>query len=475
VADGTASQSGGMTDDSWSNSPDAALNRGTVVALVLLLVMALLGPLALTTMGQGDGSGLGNSLRQVGYVLVALMAFFATRGRPMCRPLRVLPLGLVVPLGWALISLVWSVDPLLGARRLALTFLVMWTICVGVRDVGYAGALRILRWVLTVALVANYLSVALLPSFAMMDAQAEDRNIIGTWQGFLIQKNFSGPITAITVLVLLFDVRGFWAKARWLVLPAALFFLYKTGSRTSELALAGAFVGGTAYRFYDARFRAMAIPLLFIGCASWALYAYFVVDPWVVLYSNASSLSGRDQIWQMVWRFAVDHWWQGAGYGSFWGVGPNGPQQLYGKKGWLWDIYEGHNGYLDLLAAMGFPGLVMVVLGSFGQPMLRLLSSRRANGARGALLVALLSFAMIHNSGESTLFDRDGTSWIYMLFAIALTFVITPDVKITLRRPRLVNGRLVVAPIVGTGEPTDTSVAPVSGDEPVGKPAVPEI
>jgi len=131
----------------------------------------------------------------------------------------------------------------------------------------------------------------------------------------------------------------------------------------------------------------------------------------------------------------VDHWMFGAGYGSFWGIGPDGPVYDY-AKGWLWELHEGHNGYLDLLATIGVPGLALVIIGTTIVPLGSLLLSQTANGARGALLVGLIFFAAVHNIGESTLFDRDSISWTFMLFAIALTSTITPDLTIRFFRRR---------------------------------------
>ena len=46
--------------------------------------------------------------------------------------------------------------------------------------------------------------------------------------------------------------------------------------------------------------------------------------------------------------YARDHLLFGAGYGSFWGIGDASPMLAYGDT-WLANVYEAHDGYLDLL------------------------------------------------------------------------------------------------------------------------------
>jgi O-antigen ligase len=93
----------------------------------------------------------------------------------------------------------------------------------------------------------------------------------------------------------------------------------------------------------------MALPLL--------LYSYG--DSLSAAFASPDALTGRVQIWPVLIAYSRDHWMQGSGYGSFWNIGGASPAYEY-ATGRVSTIASGHNGYLDLLAPIGVPGLLLV-------------------------------------------------------------------------------------------------------------------
>lgn len=419
-------------------TPGSGSNLRENLLTLAVFGLCLLSGLAPIMMGGGDGASPegGTVLRQGLYILVAgtVLACVGPFRRP--RSLLAIPLGLCLALTWAAMSVTWAINPSTSVRRLILTFIVVWSICAGVRMLGYDKSVAAIRVALVGFLVANYVAVVVFPGQGIqMFGDALDPNLIGDWRGIMPQKNFAGPLCALAALAFLFDGKRVPAYIRWPIVLAALIFLYRSGSRTSLTGFAAAISGGMVYLLYSARYRGFVIPLLFLAILGIATYGILYVDPWYLIYGSSSVLSGRTEIWQIVWNYAIEHWMLGAGYGSFWGIGADSPVYEY-AKGWVWRQYEGHNGFLDLFATLGLPGLVLTVLVTLIAPLWRLLLSREANGGHGALLVSLMLFAAAHNMGESTLFDRDTNSWMYLLFAIALTAVVTPDVGVRFSRVR---------------------------------------
>ncbi|PJN92824.1 hypothetical protein CNY89_26205, partial [Amaricoccus sp. HAR-UPW-R2A-40] len=45
------------------------------------------------------------------------------------------------------------------------------------------------------------------------------------------------------------------------------------------------------------------------------------------------AFTGRTQIWSTILAYLRDHWPAGAGYGSFWNVGPDSPVFAYARSG----------------------------------------------------------------------------------------------------------------------------------------------
>ncbi|CAN5160498.1 O-antigen ligase [soil metagenome] len=391
---------------------------------MLLLALALTMALSVVSPISQDGGAL---FRQISYSAVAIFAFISLR--PLVSPERlfVIPLGLVVALLWSAASIFWAIEPGMAARRLILTATIIWTICSAVNVLGFTRTLAVMRIILLVALASNYLAVIIAPSWGIHQAaDALDKNLIGDWRGIMMQKNFAGAACSITIICFLFDRRGITPWLRFAIIGAATFFLVKSGSRTSLIGCLGAVGVGVMYLGYNARYRMILLPLaaFIVFVVSSLTNIFYVRDPWQFLQNYQSTLSGRVAIWEMVWRYSMDNRLLGAGYGSFWNIGNASPVYEYGK-GWLLELASGHNGYLDLLATIGIPGLAIVVVGAIVLPLLRLLTSESANGPPGALLFALIIFGMAHNSSESSLFDRDSLTWLFMVVAIALTRKIT--------------------------------------------------
>ena len=82
-------------------------------------------------------------------------------------------------------------------------------------------------------------------------------------------------------------------------------------------------------------------------------------DALAVLLSDPGALSGRAQIWPLLISYSQQHPWTGAGFGSFWQIGDNSPIWEL-TDGWVAEIAShGHNGYLDLIVTIGYPGMLL--------------------------------------------------------------------------------------------------------------------
>lgn len=403
--------------------PSLSQARQSAVVAGLIVVFCFVGPLL--SDGVQDSSGGGNLLRQLCYIGGFGAAVLTSRAYADPRRLLVTPLPVLIALLWCLLSISWSVEPSIGARRFILTATIIWSLFIAVEAAGFERTLSVIRPILALALAVNFAAVALLPHFAIHQAaEFDDPLLVGDWKGILMHKNFAGPACAYTVLCFGLGNPRMKLLLKLAVMLAAGVFLYKTGSKTSIAFTGAALAVGWLFERYDPRFRAL-IPPVVVAALAIALYAGSQIWPQVNdTLLRPEALSGRGQIWVGMLKYAQEHVFTGSGFGSFWNAGPNSPARYY-AHGWLSQVSQGHNGYLDILVAVGAPGLILIIVAMIVVPMGRLLASRNISPERRGLLLAMIFFAAGHNLTESTLFDRDMITQAFLTIAIALTYVAT--------------------------------------------------
>jgi O-antigen ligase len=396
-----------------------------VFAIGAILFLTLLGPLM--TISGLSMTGEGSPLRQQGYLLILLLTIVAMRPLSAPRRLLAVPVALLVALGWCWLSLVWAIEPSIAARRLVLTTVVIWTIFMATEQLGYERTLALLRVAVVLALIGNFIAVVGFPETGIHHAdEVYEKALVGNWRGIMAHKNFAGAACALTILLFTFDADRINKFVRGGVILAAIFFLVKSSSKTSMGVCAAAIAVGFLFQFYRARYRGAVVVAAFlagaVGAAVYNVHQGTVTNA----LNDRTAFTGRTQIWWTLSNYIGDHPLLGAGYGSFWNIGGSSPVYQYATN-WVRDIASGHNGFLDLTTQIGYPGIVLVVVGVLVWPLVRLFGSPAAQGPRGALIIGLLLFCIGHNMTESSLMDRDAIVEVFLMFAIALLWTILSE------------------------------------------------
>jgi O-antigen ligase len=395
-----------------SNATPSARQKNAGIILFVLLILVVVG---LHPLGSPEGSltGEGDILREMSFLAVFFGSIFFLRVFDDLQQFFLLPFSLVILLMWCWCSLAWAVDPSIAFRRLALTTMIMWTIFLCVDIAGYAVTVKVMRQALLVGLALSYVAIVVSPSAIHQLADNLNPDIIGSWRGVFSNKNVAGPVCALLIILAFFG--GVKKSDRsWIVLVAAAYFLYRTQSKTAFGFLAASLVLGYAYVCISPGYRKLLVPVLAL-CATIA----FIIGQNYFDFSRPDTLSGRVQIWPILWLYAQNHFWLGSGYGAFWNVGASSPIYPY-TRGWMVTIASGHNGYLDLLVQIGVIGLVLAIIALVIVPMWRVLTDSNIPKQQGALLVTLLAFCAGHNLTESTLLDRDQIVNVFILLTVAL-------------------------------------------------------
>jgi O-antigen ligase len=392
------------------------------IAFVAMFTLVLGGPW-MTDRGDETLS----HVREIGYACILLATLVAIRPWRQPERLLVLPWPLVVALGYCAVSLFWAFEPGVGVRRLVLTTITLWSLFALLRQLGLERSLKILRVMFVLLLAVNFLVVLAFPSIGIHGPDEAD--LANQWRGIMSQKNWAGLTCAVTVLLFVFDAAKIALAVRIGVSLAAIAFLVMTGSQTSMGMGAAALLAGglLAWRAATAGQRRLAppgwawVPLALLA----ALFVHMAVDPqaYLQMVSEPAGFTGRFQIWSALIRAYADRPWTGVGYGSLWDLGPEGPIHAY-AGGWVSEVSQAHNGYLDLLVQIGVPGTLIVLFATLVWPLERLL--RGGDQPARILGAALLIFCLGHNFTESTLFDRDTLGQILLMLSIALLWAATP-------------------------------------------------
>jgi exopolysaccharide production protein ExoQ len=73
-----------------------------------------------------------------------------------------------------------------------------------------------------------------------------------------------------------------------------------------------------------------------------------------------ASLTGRDIIWRYAFQVLGGRMWTGVGYGALWQFGEQ--EEAAQANAGIWGVMnEAHNGYIEILAQVGIPGIVFLI------------------------------------------------------------------------------------------------------------------
>jgi O-antigen ligase len=252
----------------------------------------------------------------------------------------------------------------------------------------------------------------------------------GLWRGLWYQKNQMGAVMVI----------GAIASAACLaspdprrLLPAVALVLSSglvlaTQSKTSLLCLVvglGLVGGFLAMRRGGAAFAVVAVwtavVLAGLGIGIWDTHSVAVLEA----LGKDPSLTGRTDIWDSLMRKVADRPWTGYGYGAFWGrIGDSAPADWVRKEtGWV--VPSAHNGWIDLLVQLGWPGAVLVGTLIAGTVVTSVLRATGAGVREGWWALGFLGAFFILSLSESILMEHQGLPWV--LFMAVVTRAILPS------------------------------------------------
>lgn len=325
---------------------------------------------------------------------------------------------LFILLGWAVLSVTWAFEPAIAFRRVVRLGLIVSIV------IAVVAAMPSKRAFLKVVM---FMSGAVLLADLALFALGGSRDSMGLFIGVHVHKNWAGSFGLISSVIWMFSI--FMAQRWGQVITRCFFFalsimiLVVSGSKTSlavlPVVLPIAFFIEMALRSGQ-RTLLYAMGALGIGSALLGMVVLIVgPERFVTLIFGDPTLTGRTEIWAFMFSKIAETPLLGWGFGSFWEVGDSGPS-LQTSSYVIPTINQAHNGYIDVIAQLGYVGIVLLIPVIL-MPCIQLFEvakGRRRIDRNVGVFVGLLIAALIHNMTESSLLVPEHAMWVFMLFSL---------------------------------------------------------
>ena len=331
---------------------------------------------------------------------------------------------LVLLLGWALLSVVWSIDKQVTVRHfialLATSFLgVYLAIRYDLRE-----QLRLVLVSLMIVITSSAVACIVFPNYA---TSADNPFEKPAWQGVLSHKNNLGTLAVLTALVLALYFVKRVRRATALVGMVLIFVLVVLTQ--AKTALIYFIIGLMAFPFVRAfqqngasRRKIVGLGLfIFGGLAAWT---YFNWETFVGYLGKDPSLTGRFVLWGLSMTWIREKPLLGYGFDAFWSdyYGPAADFRI--ASGWLLAPHA-HNGFINLWLDLGLIGVLFFVL-SFATTYRQALDLAKMTKTREGLWpVTFLTFLFVYGLTEISFLSRNDLFWILyvsVMFGLRISF-----------------------------------------------------
>ena len=393
--------------------------QAAAIVVIMMLTQAFIGPVFAPTQEETP------ILRLVWLPVYAVIA-----GLIALRPavlVRAWPAWLIlaVLVLQAFASKWWSIDPGVTQRRvIAMAISSAFAIYLGVAFQGR----HLPRMLMLASLIMGLGSLVMV--FVNPTIGVHQLENAGLWRGLWYEKNQMGLVmsagaVAAAACLASGDQRRLLPA---ITLAVCAVLVLATQSKTSLLCLmlgVGAVGGLWAMRRGGAAFSIVAI---WFGVVLTAGAAYvFITDPAMVLTALGKdpSLTGRTDIWAALMREVAERPWTGFGYQAFWGR--ESVPAAFIRAETQWPVPSAHNGWIDLLIQLGWPGAITVGITVAIATVVTLFRIPGSGAREGYFAVGYLLVFLLLSLSESVLLSHANLPWTLLLAILARALAFEPD------------------------------------------------
>jgi exopolysaccharide production protein ExoQ len=402
------------------------LLAGMIWALVVLMIVPdSFDYRSLTVAGPTSSGGAPSRLLWLGLLALGGIVFLWRAGLAWVLAGRTNTFFLLL-VALALLSVTWSIDPLLSTRRLIRLATIVLVAMAFVLMAWHARRFQnVLRPILTLMLAGSLVFGLLYPQLAIHQQSATE--LAGAWRGLTNHKNSLGALSSMTLV--------FWSHA-WLareVSPraalagCALATTCLLLSRSSTSLAASVFVLLLLVVMMRSpvnlrRFQPYLVGFLTLGVLTYALAMMNLIPgldallaPLASLTGKDATLTGRTQIWAILAEHIRAHPFLGTGYAAYWTADPVPGTDSYEFVRRMGSFYPGsaHNGYLEVVNDLGWIGFACL-LAYIAVQVRQSLQLLRLEYSQATLYLAIFFQQAITNLSESHWFSVLSIDFVIM-------------------------------------------------------------
>jgi O-antigen ligase len=326
-----------------------------------------------------------------------------------------LPAGMLsLLIFWVFASASWSLDPGTTNRRaMAVAFTTLFG-CYFAASFDGKRMAEILATTFLVLALAGLLAAIAYPKMGVQ----HDINA-GDWRGLWYEKNQMGAMMVYGALAAMAAILAGSRHGKRMVftilLCAAMIVMSK--SKTSLVVLMIGLCGSLLFAAMR-RGPAMAVIVVWLGIT---VIGAAVIVMWLApelvfqALGKDPSLTGRTDIWAGLLRQSAKAPVTGYGYAVFWTLDSVPANWIRKETGWL--VPTAHNGWLDILAQLGWVGVSLCALVLGGALLAGLFRFQKLQDGYWATL--FLVIFLLTTFSESFILERNGIAWALACAAVA--------------------------------------------------------
>lgn len=315
----------------------------------------------------------------------------------------------------ALASTAWSENPLLTIQASVMIMLnTLFAFYLSRRfDVG-----RQMQLVLLLGWIAAALSVVLALGFPSVGI--DQRQGVGAWQGVSVHKNSCAILMAYVLSPMLFSKPKTFASnaLRIAYIVLCLLVAIETQSRTGWLVIAFLLCFVFLWKLVSS-FARRDRPFLVFVIMSAAAGVLLVISLYlsILLFSIGKdpTLTGRTDLWRLVFLVAMKRPFLGYGYNAFW-------TGLQGESGNIalalgWNPTHAQNGFLDVWLQLGGVGLTLILLTLFRAFKDAFVCIRSKCPDSAGWYLSIVVITLICNLDERSFVSPNFIEWVMYIMA----------------------------------------------------------
>ncbi|MEK3646557.1 O-antigen ligase family protein [Aeribacillus sp. FSL M8-0235] len=247
----------------------------------------------------------------------------------------------------------------------------------------------------------------------------------GAWRGIFLHKNTLGRISILSSIFSLIYFLEYKKTSGLIFFILSVLLVILSTSSTALIMLIILIIVIPFFKFVRKTSRIIIPSLILVNILS-GLVFYLVISNLsdiLDLLGKDITLTGRTELWLVVWGFIEKRLFLGYGYNAFW-LGWEGLQSNYIYRVIGWTPYYSHNGILELLLQVGLLGttifLIIYIKTFFKAVKLIIL------GKNYYLMLPLLYlfYELTGNITESDLLSINSIYWIIFVY---FYFILSSD------------------------------------------------